>query len=170
MAARRRQKLGDLVPYFSGRPVFRSFKPSRAERFDVLKRPFVFPYDPGRSPPGKALALEASEAAKKHRDAMLPLLRQWAGLPSDGRLSPGQVKVLLYTVLMVYVPAFGEVELVPAKRTRGRPASGLTAGQKAAIDKAFAAGKSVRGECLRLAGDDTKKADALAAAWRRATK
>jgi hypothetical protein len=162
MAAVRRLTLGDLT---FGKP---RIKPRWEGRFAVLNRRFVFKYPPGLS--RQDLIRATTQAAAQHRAAMMRLLRQQAGLPAEGPLSEGQIKVLLSLLLLAYVPAFDEVELKPASRPPGRPATGLTARQKAVIDKAHAAGRSVRKAARRLARGDEKKTEALAAAWRRATK
>jgi hypothetical protein len=144
-------------------------KPRRSRRFDALKRP----------PPPIAYSAELSDqhivrevatARKAQRTAMIRLLLEQAGIPPDGPLSAGRMRALLRSMAENYIPAFREAELAP-RRAMGRPATALTAREKAAIGKAVAAKKSIRQACLILANNDEKKAAALAAAWRRrATK
>jgi hypothetical protein len=135
----------------------------KARRFDVLDQPFIFERPAGLT--RRAANLAFLVALGRHRRAMMRLLCEKAGVPPDGALSPS----LLVTVLRDYVPAFGHGKVVPAKRAPGRPRR-LTDRQKAAIEEAVADGTSVRKVCLRLTMRDEKAANALAAAYRRATK
>jgi hypothetical protein len=137
-----------------------------------LSQPFRFEYSPGLSQ--QKIAEEANAAHLNHRMDMIRLLREQAGLPPEPpAVWPArQLEAVLQWVIKAYVPAFGPFELVPAKRPVGRPASGLTARQKAAIDEAVANGETVISACRRLARgkNRAKKAEAMAATWRRATK
>lgn len=146
-------------------------EPSRAQRFDALNKPFVFKHPAGASHGDVGWA--ALKDAVVHRAAMMRLLRAQFDLPSAGSLSERQRNDLLAAVLKTYVPAFGKIEYAPAKRPQGRPATGLTARQKAFIAEEVANGGSVRSACRILARrskDKAKKANALAAAWHRDTK
>jgi hypothetical protein len=145
--------------------------PSRDRRFDALKKPFVFEHPAGASQEDVGWA--ALKATVVHRAAMMRLLRAQFDLPSEGSLSQRQTNVLLAAVLKTYVPALGKIEYAPTRRPRGRPATGLTAGQKAFIAQEVANGGSVRSACRSLARrskDKEKKANALAVAWYRDTK
>jgi hypothetical protein len=141
---------------------------AKAKRFDALDQPFVFERPASLS--RKDAELKAFWAQHEHRSNMMRILRERAGFRPSGPLSKRQMNVLLGLVLRTYVPAFRPAKIVPAKRAPGRPPSGLTDRQKAVIEQAVTDGKSVRWACLRLAKDDQQAADALAAAWRRATK
>jgi hypothetical protein len=140
----------------------------KARRFDVLDQPFIFERPAGLTRRAADRAFIA--ALGRHRRTMMRLLCEKADLPPDGSLSNFQTTTLLMSVLRRYVPAFGHGKVVPAKRAPGRPRSGLTDRQKATIEQAVAKGASVREVCLRLTKQDVQAANALAAAYRRATK
>jgi hypothetical protein len=166
--AAKRLTLEDLL---FGKPPYT--KSSRAQRFDELNQPFVFKYQPGLSE--RQVISEAATARRKHREKMLRLLLEKAGLLTSKSPRLAQYQSLLHQIVDTYVPAFGETELVPAKRPPGRPSSGLTAREKSAIDKAVKEdGQSVRQACQGLAWGKgkakAKKVEAMAAAYRRATK
>lgn len=136
--------------------------------FNDLDRPFIFERPAGLT---RRAARHAYLAALgRHRRVMLRRLCQHLDLPPDSPLSSLQMATLLMTVLRTYVPAFGDGEEVPPKRAPGRPPTALTDQQKAAIEQGVKAGRSVRSTCLTLAKRDRRAADALAAAYRRATK
>ena len=164
MAAAKRLTLEDLL---FGEPPYT--KSSRAQRFDELHQPFVFKHQPGLSE--REIKPAAFAAREKHREKMLRLLVEQAGLLTSTAPREAQFRSLLRHIIETYVPAFGKTELVPAKRPVGRPPTGLTARQKAVIDEAVANGETVISACRRLVRGKNKarKAEALAAARRRAT-
>jgi hypothetical protein len=163
--AAKRLTLGDLVLY--GRY---GLDPRRARRFDALNERFIVVQPPGVS---QEAALQAAAPDHwEHRRAMTRLLCELADLPPPrgDQLSPHQLEHLLVLMLKTYLPAFGPPKLV---RPPGRPAIGLTTRQKDAIYKAVEKdGLSVNEACRRQVRGKgrAKRALAMAAAYRRATK
>jgi hypothetical protein len=155
---------GDLM-----RKLEADVRASQARKFAVLNKPPNI-----KRPDDMSMADFALQGHWKllheHRRKMLRLLFERYGFAPTGKITERRLLDLLGAMLPHYLPAFRNVAVVVGARGRGRPRSGITDRQKVSIDRAVAAGKSVRETCLRLSKQDVRVADALAAAYRRATK
>jgi hypothetical protein len=154
---------GDLM-----RKLESDYKSSRARKFAALDKPLRLRRQRGEHV--VVFSRRVRDEQPQHYAAMFHLLGERYGIDPRRGLTQRDLERLLSGVLRDYVPAFAEVAADTDDLGPGRPRTGITDRQAAAIDRAVAAGASVSEACLRLKKRNAPAAKALAAAYRRATK